>query len=161
MAEERDIQEQENTEKVSSSFDFRIILVGLLIFLAAMGASYFLMKSLMAPLYPEKETQAESQDSGKLIEIAEFTTNIADVGGNRYVKVEVFLEVKDKKDVAKIEESMPLIKDVILSTLASKSAADLDVRNRENLKEEIKQRLNEKLGANTVSDVYFTNFIMQ
>jgi len=63
--------------------------------------------------------------------------------------------------VAKIEESMPLIKDVILSTLASKSAADLDVRNRENLKEEIKQRLNEKLGANTVSDVYFTNFIMQ
>ena len=96
-----------------------------------------------------------------MIEIAEFTTNIADVGGNRYVKVEVFLEVKDKKDVAKIEESMPLIKDVILSTLASKSAADLDVRNRENLKEEIKQRLNEKLGANTVSDVYFTNFIMQ
>ena len=38
-------------------------------------------------------------------------------------KVEVFLEVKDKKDVAKIEESMPLIKDVIISTLASKSAS--------------------------------------
>lgn len=159
--EERDVQEQENTQKVTSSFDFRIIIVGLLIFLAAMGASYFLMKSLMAPLYPQKETQAESPDSGNLVEIAEFTTNIADVGGNRYVKVEVFLEVKDKKNAAKIEESMPVVKDVILSTLASKSAADLDVRNRESLKGEIKQRLNEKLGANTVSDVYFTNFIMQ
>ena len=36
--------------KEKIGFDFRIILVGLLLFLVAMGASYLVMRSLIAPL---------------------------------------------------------------------------------------------------------------
>lgn len=154
---------EENTTEVKqkSGFDFKIIIAGLIIFLIAMGASYFLMKSLMAPLLPKEESEQKEVLTGNLVEVGEFTTNIGDITGNRFVKVEVFVEVTGKKEQEKIQEFMPVIKDSILNILSSKTVADLDVRNRENLKTEIKNELNSKLGNNTIKSVYFTSFIMQ
>ncbi|NLB88604.1 MAG: flagellar basal body-associated FliL family protein, partial [Syntrophomonadaceae bacterium] len=125
-----------------------------------MGASYFLMKSLMAPLLPKEET-AKDVLTGNLVEVGEFTTNIGDITGSRFVKVEVYVEVTGKKGQETIQEFMPIIKDSILTILSSKTVADLDVRNRDNLKQEIKDDLNAKLGNSTIQNVYFTNFIMQ
>lgn len=154
--------EKENTEvKPKTGFDFKIILAGLLIFLVAMGASYFLMKSLISPLMPKPEKQAEIIATGDLISAGEFTTNINDVAGTRYLKVEVFVQVSDKKAKESIDQSMPIIKDSIRHTLASQTVADLDVHNHTNLKAQIKKDLNSKIGTNAISNVYFTTFIMQ
>lgn len=155
-------KEKESPEiKATSSFDFKIILAGLLIFLVAMGSTYFLMKSLIAPLMPKEEKAAEVIATGDLVSAGEFTTNINDVAGTRYLKVEVFVQVSDKKMKESIDQYMPIIKDSILTILSSQTVADLDVRNRNNLKAEIKKDLNTKIGANAISNVYFTNFIMQ
>jgi flagellar FliL protein len=158
LAEEK----QEKTKK-SSGLDMKIILIGLLIFLVAMGTTYFLMRSLMAPLYPKTEDSQKAKEvSGEsLISAGEFTTNVGGSEGNHYLKVEVFLEVTDKKAQKTIEEYMPIIKDSILGVLSSKSMADLDVSNRENIKVEIKKKLNAKLGEKTIDNIYFTNFILQ
>ena len=57
---------------------------------------------------------------------------------------------------------MPVLKDEILSILSSQTVADLDVRNRDHLREEIKSCLNKKLGGGKkVTGVYFTSFITQ
>lgn len=157
MAEEKTVEE---TSK--SGLNFKIIIAGLVIFLIAMGASYFLMKSLMSPLLPKEENEKSNEVvTGNLIEVGEFTTNIGDIAGTRFIKVEIFLEVAGKKGKEDIDEFMPIIKDSILSILSSKSVADLEVRNRERLKEEIKQELNTKLGKDSIKSVYFTSFIMQ
>lgn len=156
MAEENTLEVKEK-----SGFDFKIIIAGLIIFLIAMGASYFLMKSLMAPLLPKEESEQKEVLTGNLVEVGEFTTNIGDITGSRFVKVEVFVEVTGKKGQETMQEFMPIIKDSILNILSSKTVADLDVRNRENLKKEIKNELNSKLGNNTIKNVYFTSFIMQ
>ena len=157
MAEDKTLE-----EKPKSGFDFKIIVVGLVIFLIAMGATYFMIKSLMTPLLPKDETaQAKEVLTGNLLEVGEFTTNIGDIAGTRFVKVEIFLEVTGKKGKENTGEFMPIIKDSILSILSSKTVADLDVRNRDRLKEEIKNDLNAKLGQNTIKSVYFTSFIMQ
>ncbi len=68
-------------QRKSLGLDFKIILIGLLIFLVAMGASYLLMKSLMAPLMPKTEEAARKSVSisGGLVSAGEFTTNINDV----------------------------------------------------------------------------------
>lgn len=155
-------KEKDNTEvKNKSGFDFKIILVGLLIFLVAMGASYFLMRSLMSPLMPKQEKEVKAIATGDLVSAGEFTTNINDVAGTRYLKVEVFIEVSDKEVEDSMDQYKPIIKDSILTILSSQTVADLDVRNRNNLKAEIKKDLNTKIGANAISNVYFTNFIMQ
>ncbi|MGI5921884.1 MAG: flagellar basal body-associated FliL family protein [Syntrophomonadaceae bacterium] len=155
---------QEVSEEVSTSksgFDFKIIAIGLVIFLIAMGASYFMMKSFMAPFMPKEDNGVKGIENGNLVSVGEFTTNINDVAGTRYLKVEVFVQIGDKKVKNSIEEYMPVIKDSILTIISSKTAADLEVGNRNNLKAEIKKDLNSKIGSNTIQNVYFTNFIMQ
>ncbi len=154
--------DEEKTPEIQpeSKFDFRIIIVGLIIFLIAMGASYFLMKNLMNPLLP-KEEKAKKVQTRNLVEVGEFTTNIGDIAGSRFVKVEIFVEVTDRKGPEIVEDFMPVIKDSILAILSAKTIADLDINNRDNLKKEIKQDLNTKLGKEMVENVYFTSFIMQ
>ena len=77
--------------------------------------------------------------------------------------MEVYVEVskEDKKNQEIITEAMPIIKDTILSILSSKTVADLDVRNRDNLKGQIKNELNKQIGSKIIQNVYFTSFIMQ
>ncbi len=155
--------DENNAEVVEKrGFDFKIVLIGILIFLVAMGASYLLMRSLMAPLIP-KEENGEQMLTGNLVEIGEFMTNINDVAGTRYLKVEVTLEVAaDNKEAQEaITHYMPVIRDGILTMLSSKTVADLDVRNRNNLKSEIINDLNAKIGSGLIKNIYFTSFVMQ
>jgi len=157
------LAEEKNTEvveKEKSSFDFKIVIIGLAVFLITIGASYFMLRSLIAPLVPQKEEAAETM-TGNLVSVGEFTTNINDEGGTRFLKVEVYVEVEDEKVVEEITTFMPVIKDTILSTLSSKSVADLDVSNQKNIKQEMKKKINAKLGSEVVKNVYFTTFIMQ
>lgn len=156
--------DEKGTEvKEKAGFDFRIILVGLLLFLVAMGASYLVMRSLIAPLIPESKKEQVQLLSGNLVEVGDFTTNINSTGGTRFLKVSVTLEVssEDKKAVEKITSYMPVIKDSVLGILATQSVADLEPRNRSYLKEAIKQDINAKIGGKLVTNVYFTDFIMQ
>jgi flagellar FliL protein len=155
--------DKETVVKEKSVFDFRIILVGLLLFLAAMGVSYFTIKSLIAPLVPEANEKNKEILSGNLIEVGEFTTNINASGQTRYLKVNVTLEVSadDKKAGETINKYLPVIQDSIIEILASQGVADLDVRNRNNLKTEIIQDINNKIGREIVKNIYFTDFIMQ
>ncbi|MGI5880147.1 MAG: flagellar basal body-associated FliL family protein [Syntrophomonadaceae bacterium] len=156
---------EENTTEIAekSSIDIKIILIGLGIFIVAMAFSFFLMRSMMAPFLPEKETEKQVATRGNLLSVGEFTTNINDVAGTRFLKVEVFVEVSEenKKVAAEIEAYMPIIKDSVLTILSSKTAADLDTNNREKIKLEIKNDLNRKIGSEVIQNVYFTSFIMQ
>lgn len=155
----------ENTQEAveKSSIDFKIILIGLVLFIVAMGFSFFLMRSMMAPFLPEKETEKQMESRGNLVSVGEFTTNINDITGTRFLKVEVFVEVSEenKKAAAEIETYMPIIKDSVLTILSSKTATDLDTNNREKIKLEIKNDLNRKIGSDIIQNVYFTSFIMQ
>ena len=159
LADEK-TSEEKPKRKLEINVDVKLILIGLVIFLVAMGGSYFLMKSLMAPLLPKEESQ-QHELTGNLVEVGEFTTNINDVNEPRFLRFKVAVEVASEKDKEKITEFLPVIKDGILGIVASKTVADLDVRNRANLKTEIKKDLNKKIGGDTIRNIYFTDFIMQ
>ncbi|ADI01743.1 flagellar basal body-associated FliL family protein [Syntrophothermus lipocalidus] len=160
MAEEKN--NGDSKEKSSKSrLDLQIIVVGLVVFLMCMGGAYFMIRSLLAPLLPQEEEKKSSSGEVVLVEAGEFTTNIYDINGTRYLKAEVYLQVPDKKVEKELETVMPVVKDEILSILSSQTVADLDVRNRDNLRKTIKERLNRKLGGEKVTGVYFTSFIVQ
>jgi len=149
--------------KQKAGLDLKIIIIGLLMFIVCLGVSYFLMKGLMAPLMPEEEITEKEKPAeiGVLLPIGEFMTNINDVAGSRYVKVDVTIESSEAGAQEKIDKYMPVIRDSIQGILSAKTVADLDIRNRDNLKKEIQEDINRKIGSDTVNNVYFTSFIMQ
>lgn len=156
-----EVSTSEATQK--PGLDLKIIIIGLFIFIAAIGASFFIMKGLMAPMMPQSQAEKEegAVEIGVLVPIGEFMTNINDVGGTRYLKVEVTIETADSESQEKINTYMPVIRDSIQSILGTKTVADLAPGNHDALKQEMKEDINAKIGIDTVNNVYFTSFIMQ
>lgn len=152
--------EESGKEKAKSGFNVKIIVVGLIFFLAATGASYVIMKSLLAPIMPQSVGDKKEMKAGALLSAGEFTTNVNDIGGTRFLRVEVTIETDEKKK-EDVNANMAIIRDTIINTFQAKTVADLDIRNRTNLKAEITKELNARLGAEVIRDVYFTEFIMQ
>ncbi|MCR1953957.1 flagellar basal body-associated FliL family protein [Clostridioides mangenotii] len=89
----------------------------------------------------------------------EILVKLSDEDSARYLKSTMSIEYysNDKK----FEEKLPLVRDVIINFLMSKKAEDFSADNLDNLKEQLIQRLNEKLGSSIVRDVYFTNLVVQ
>ena len=160
MAEEVN-NERSKEKRLGLNIDLQMIIIGLMVFLLCMGGAYFMFRSLLAPLMPREEATS-ARTNVVLVEIGEFITNIDDISGTRFLKAGVYVEVIDEKSREEIEALLPVVKDEILSILSAQTVADLDARNRENLRNEIKHRLNKKIGGGQkITGVYFTAFIMQ
>ena len=156
---EEELQEQRG----SKGLDMKILALGLVLFVAAMAGSYLIAKSVMAPLLPQEESKEKKKKGTSIVVPAgEFTVNINDPSGPRYLKTEIYLAVVGAKiSEEAMNEFMPVIKDEIITTLSSMTLADLDASRRQQLKETIKNRLNRKLEGIKIEEVYFTTFITQ
>lgn len=145
----------------SSRINLNLIVFAVALFLLTTGGCYFVIKSALAPLMTQTQNGGQSQSVGSLVQLGEFTVNISDVSMSRFLKTEIVLEVNDSKIKKSMEsEQLPVVRDMIISILSSKTVADLDSPHRTDLKKEIKTKLNKRFG-NAITNVYFNEFIMQ
>lgn len=101
--------------------------------------------------------------------LGEFMVTLADTGELRYLKCELTLEMEADGKAKKAEkaggEGSPedaKLRDVIISTLSSKTVAELLAdKSKANLKEQLKAALNKNVDGMKVHDVFFTSFAMQ
>ncbi|MCB1154226.1 MAG: flagellar basal body-associated FliL family protein [Deltaproteobacteria bacterium] len=96
------------------------------------------------------------------VPLKEFVVNLADVDKAKYLKLGIELEAANAEVAAVIEPSTPAIRDSIVELLSSKSYAQIrDAKGKARLRQELLVRLNEILGTNGITQVYFTDFIVQ
>ncbi len=116
-------------------------------------------KSVSAKSGPEKPKKAEP---GPVVPLDEFLVNLADPGGDHFLKVSVNLEMTKAsgKTPESVKEQVPLIRDAVLTALTSRTRDDLAPQaGRDKLKADIKKKVNAALGEDDVQSVYFTNFV--
>ena len=151
---------------------------------AALGAAYFFAGPLLtgrAAADQPTPTEADSAavSPGPMYVLKERVVNLADPGGRKYLKVAMSVEFatdaaefrraspeqrqeKQAEFDKKIAPLVPLIDDAILTVLTARTSAELSTaEGKQRLKEEIKERLNRILGREQVTNVYFTQFVMQ
>ena len=153
----------------------------LLILLAALGAGgffayqhFFAKKGGPQNATAQGETvgnQAGDEDEGdedepgqqpQMFSMPSFVVNLADPLGRRYLKMSLEIEVKNEAALEKTEKSLPRIKDALLLLLSSKTYGDLStMEDKIALKNEILSRLSQIVGNGKVTNVYFTEFIIQ
>jgi flagellar FliL protein len=127
----------------------------------------------------KQEEQVSEEDYGSPVDesnlepvvVGPIIANLADEGGDRYLKVKiVLLESKKKEAGAKKGEGEAtgvslkdaIIRDVILNTISAKTSDDLlSVSGKEELKKEIMTSINRALHKHLVYKIYFTDFIIQ
>jgi flagellar FliL protein len=91
-----------------------------------------------------------------------FLVNLADKESRRYLKLKVELEVDREATAQELEKFTPNIRDALILLLSSKTYLDISsFKGKQQLKEEIMQRVAALPGGTKVSNVFFTDFVAQ
>lgn len=100
-----------------------------------------------------------------LLPIDTFVVNLSDARGDRFLKLSVKAVTHDEaleKTLAENELVKSRLRDRVISVLAAKTYQEIsNPIGKEGLRRELSQELNSVLGPGTVSEVLFTEFIVQ
>ncbi len=191
MADEK-TQEEAPKKKGKGKLIIIIIVVIVLLIVAGVAVKMFVFGSKKEAGNNEKQKveqqhqqeQQQSQNSNENyseggyidesnlepVVVGPIIANLADEGGDRYLKVKiVLLETKKKAKEAKKEGEATgislenaIIRDVIINTISAKTSDDLlSVSGKEELKNEIMTSINKAVHRRLVVKIYFTEFIIQ
>jgi flagellar FliL protein len=141
-----------------------IIIIILAIFISvllASGASYFMFtKFVGSAANSEAQINGASKELGTTTAIGQFLVNLAD--GRRFIKVNIVLEVSNDKVVAELTERQPQIRDAIITILRGKDNNQINSNEGvRKLRTEIMNKINQNLIKGKVTNVFFTEFVVQ
>lgn len=142
----------------------KILLLAIMILLlgAGGGLAYLMFTDDPYPVESSTRTAPASYPERAIMPLEPFLVNLADRDSRRYLKLKVELEVDQGKAVKELEKVLPPIRDVLILLLSSKTYAEISsVEGKQQLKQDIMQKLAAVPGGNHVKGIYFTEFVAQ
>ncbi|HQT34168.1 MAG: flagellar basal body-associated protein FliL [Thiobacillus sp.] len=136
------------------------IIIGALVVLLGGAAAWFFTQSDGAP----KDAEAKPQQPPVYLALDTFTVNLQE--GERYMQVDVTLQVADQAQADAIKLHMPRVRSRLLALLSSKHAEALTTAaDKQALAQEILAQVKLPFDAQAkpqqVDDVLFTSFVIQ
>ncbi|RLC04693.1 MAG: hypothetical protein DRH90_07930 [Deltaproteobacteria bacterium] len=150
-----------------------IIILSAVMFLLVlmMGGVFFMMWSKVSntasQIEPEKEPEqvevvVEEQQVKPIFPLKSFIVNLAGDNGKRYLKIKMDLEIAKEELNDSIRQRIPQIRDSIMMILTSKRYEDIkDTAGKIALRQDIQKQVNVFFKEPCVSNVYFTDFVIQ
>lgn len=151
-----------------------IIIAALVVLLAGGGAGYYflILKPKNEALEHQKEEESkaaklikpvpEEAQIGPMVEIKEFVVNIIGNDSAHYVKASLSLELDKDTTLDEVNKRMPQIRDAILLLIGNKTFEELqDIQGKNQVKAELKSKINSFLRSGKVNNIYLTDFVVQ
>lgn len=133
-----------------------ILLVILIIAVSAIAAYLYFFAMNNNP-------EPSSQDTKNVIYYSpgdSFITNLK--GSRRYIKVDIQVELNDKSLTDVFDKRNGEMRDAIYSTLRDSTVEEIDGSEGQNkLRQKLVNRLNELFDTNAITNIYFTDFVVQ
>ena len=109
----------------------------------------------------EGNSKKTNKDIGPIHTLDTFIVNL--IGqGRSYLKTRIELELDNENTIVEINRRLPQLRDKILTTLSSKSFDDIStLEGKYQLRAELIASLNQYLITGKVTNIYFTDFIVQ
>ncbi|NCC76972.1 flagellar basal body-associated FliL family protein [Desulfobulbus propionicus] len=176
MAEKDDKKDDAGTESKKGGKKKLIIIIAaaLIVLLAGGGGAYYFLihKPKQEELRRQQEEQSkaaalikpvpEEADIGPMVEIKEFVVNIISEDTPHYVKASLSLELDKTETQDEINKRMPQIRDAILLLIGNKTFEELqDLQGKNQVKAEMKSKINSFLKTGKIKNVYLTDFVVQ
>ncbi len=115
-----------------------------------------------APAGESGGSEASSTEVGIMFPLELFTVNLLSESGRRYLKVEMNLELSGEELAVELEKKKPVLRDIIIRILSSKSLEEIStVKGKETLKEQIVSEINKRTKDGKIKNVYFVDFVVQ
>jgi len=152
-----------------------ILLIGfLMVLMLGLGGGLFLMWNKLSSINVQGNANAAGQPGqpgkeavlelplGTIYTLETFIVNLADTGGNRYLRITMDLELGIPELESEIEKRLPQIRDSILMILPSKRFEDISpVAGKIARRDEILKTLNGFLAQGEITNIYFKEFVVQ
>ncbi len=148
----------------------RIIIIAFAVLLVLMGGGFYVLWNKTLPIDPQAE-QAENEAAEEAIEpdtirpvfsLDAFIVNLSDKGGTRYLRTTMDLELTNNDTATEIEQRLPQIRDAILMTIPAKTSKDINtIQGKIALRNEIMEKLNAFIKSGSITNIYFTEFVIQ
>jgi flagellar protein FliL len=140
--------------------------VGLLGVVASGGAVWFFSRRSAARASQPAQTQVHEHGAKSVLHLESFTVNLADTEQNAFLRVGIDLglsaELPESKGTEKASPLTPRIRDTLLMVLSTwPSNALLAQDGKTKLKQELLRALQERVPELGVTEVYFTDFLVQ
>ncbi len=176
-----DIKTDELKPKIgNSAVNTKVFIFGIPIFIFQLIVVYFVTANILMKKFESRAstttnntptatvpvnqtTNTQPIEYGKFIySIDDIIVNPADTDGKRLLLTSVGIDLGKVEMENDIKTREPLVKDVIISTLASKSIDQLDNTSyRDTLKMEITSGLKKLIPNVAVNNIYFSKYILQ
>jgi flagellar FliL protein len=149
-----------------------VLLIGVvMVLMIGLGGGLFMMWNKLASMNTQSVANAGEQPKpdgglehplGPIFSLDTFIVNLADKGGNRYLRVTMDLELANPNLEAEITKRIPQVRDSILMILPTKRFEDIStVQGKTALRDEILATLNGYLAQGKVTNIYFKEFVVQ
>ena len=149
-----------------SVFNIIVVLgVGVMLFLGKKKQDHVATIDQVVEGEKHEQEKEASEDPfiGEFIPMETFFVNLAGSRGGKIARVTLELEIEDKNSdiTEEIERRKPQIRDIIIILLSSKTYEQISSKEgKDNLREEIKGRLNSFLTKGKIKSILFTEFLL-
>ena len=142
-----------------------------MLLMLGLGGGLFMMWNQMSALNTQSTANASEQPGqgesieqslGPIFSLETFIVNLADKGGNRYLRVTMDLELGDPALEKELNKRLPQVRNSLLMILPSKRFDDIStVQGKMALRDEVLETLNGFLAQGKITNIYFKEFVVQ
>lgn len=145
-----------------------LLLVGLVIVVVLMAVTVVTVPAVASKLgiepllagMTDSSAKEEPKEFGPIVQAGDYTVNLQ--GDSSFLRVQISLELADKKAEEELKNLMPIVKDQVIDVIATKTVADVkNPAGKDGLRKELLEKLNQALGGSKVKNVLFTSYVYQ
>jgi flagellar basal body-associated protein FliL len=110
----------------------------------------------------KKDSHGGSAEAGNTVDFEPIVVNLAGSGNSRYLRAKFSIICPDSKLKDKIDENKIPLKDAAIRVLSTQSLDALDgVNGQEIVRKGLVKRFNDILGAESIEEIFFSEYLVQ
>ncbi len=151
---EENVVEEKKEKKGTNKL---LIIGGIFFILVILVAGFFIISSLLSG-----GTSDDGTEIGPVYMSKEYTVNLLEAGGRRFLRVKFAAEVDHKRVLSEIERKSPMVDHTVNSVLGSQTLDDLEVPgSRDRIGAQLRNALNQILDDGEITNIFFEVFVWQ
>lgn len=162
------IASSDGNSKVRLNHFTGIIIVFSVLTLIMSGGFYFLWSKVNPPdpqidsQYKIEISKGKAEEQRIFFPLESFVVNLADDDEQRYLRMSIVIELTNEEVRQEVTSKLSLIKDCVLKVVPQKKSKDImPASGRLALSEEVMDNLNLLLKNGSVSNIFFTEYMIQ
>src|SRR5690554_1288575 len=137
---------------------FRSVLaIAVLMLVIAAGTSYGFMMFFMHG----STERAREVTIGPTYSLGDFVVNLTGSRGYQYIQASIVVEVSTENVIEELEKRSPQIRDCIIAILRDQTVTDIEEPDAQTIKNRIMASLNSLLYTGQITQVWFTQLVVQ